>query len=111
MNVVDSSGWLEYFADGPNAAESGFFKFFPPTDAPFIGGFSRNPVLRRSWRFGAVLSEVANKSMAGVCAIEEQHGSGRNGWQEVFSFLPLRSVDAGHAPGWMVRFMSDPNLK
>src|ERR1700676_3751593 len=21
MNVVDSSGWLEYFADGPNAAE------------------------------------------------------------------------------------------
>ena len=20
MNVVDSSGWLEYFADGPNAA-------------------------------------------------------------------------------------------
>ena len=25
MNVVDSSGWLEYFADGPNA---GFFE--PP---------------------------------------------------------------------------------
>ena len=24
MNVVDSSGWLEYFADGPNA------KFFAP---------------------------------------------------------------------------------
>jgi hypothetical protein len=24
MNVVDSSGWLEYFADGPNAA------FFAP---------------------------------------------------------------------------------
>ena len=21
MNVVDSSGWLEYFADGPNASE------------------------------------------------------------------------------------------
>ncbi len=20
MNIVDSSGWLEYFADGPNAA-------------------------------------------------------------------------------------------
>lgn len=25
MNVVDSSGWLEYFADGPNAR-----KFLPP---------------------------------------------------------------------------------
>ena len=25
MNVVDSSGWLEYFADGPNA------DFFAPT--------------------------------------------------------------------------------
>jgi uncharacterized protein with PIN domain len=24
MNLVDSSGWLEYFADGPNAA------FFAP---------------------------------------------------------------------------------
>ena len=24
MNVVDSSGWLEYFADGPNAS------FFAP---------------------------------------------------------------------------------
>jgi predicted nucleic acid-binding protein len=23
MNIVDSSGWLEYFADGPNAAEFG----------------------------------------------------------------------------------------
>ena len=21
MNIVDSSGWLEYFADGPNAAD------------------------------------------------------------------------------------------
>ena len=28
MNVVDSSGWLEYFADGPNA---GFFA--PPIEA------------------------------------------------------------------------------
>ena len=28
MNVVDSSGWLEYFADGPNA---GFFA--PPLQA------------------------------------------------------------------------------
>src|ERR1700730_5840679 len=28
MNVVDSSGWLEYFADGPNAAE-----FAKPTEA------------------------------------------------------------------------------
>lgn len=27
MNVVDSSGWLEYFADGPNAAF-----FAPPID-------------------------------------------------------------------------------
>jgi predicted nucleic acid-binding protein len=31
MNVVDSSGWLEYFADGPNA---GFF-------APAIHDFSK----------------------------------------------------------------------
>lgn len=28
MNVVDSSGWLEYFADGPNAAF-----FAPPIEA------------------------------------------------------------------------------
>jgi predicted nucleic acid-binding protein len=27
MNVVDSSGWLEYFADGPNA------DFFAPATA------------------------------------------------------------------------------
>lgn len=27
MNVVDSSGWLEYFADGPNAG-----KFAPPLE-------------------------------------------------------------------------------
>ena len=29
MNVVDSSGWLEYFADGPNAAF-----FAPPIEDP-----------------------------------------------------------------------------
>lgn len=29
MNVVDSSGWLEYFADGPNAAF-----FAPPIEKP-----------------------------------------------------------------------------
>jgi predicted nucleic acid-binding protein len=28
MNVVDSSAWLEYFADGPNAA-----RFAPPIEA------------------------------------------------------------------------------
>ena len=28
MNVVDSSGWLEYFADGPNASV-----FAPPIEA------------------------------------------------------------------------------
>ena len=31
MNVVDSSGWLEYFADGPNA------DFFAPADV--VGTF------------------------------------------------------------------------
>jgi len=30
MNVVDSSGWLEFFGDGPNA---GFFA--PPIQSPF----------------------------------------------------------------------------
>lgn len=29
MNIVDSSGWLEYYADGPNAA-----LFAPPIEKP-----------------------------------------------------------------------------
>jgi hypothetical protein len=32
MNVVDSSAWLEYFADGPNAA------FFAPAVPPSATG-------------------------------------------------------------------------
>lgn len=45
MNVVDSSGWLEYFADGPNAA------FFAPaieqTDQLVVPALSLYEVFRR----------------------------------------------------------------
>ena len=45
MNVVDSSGWLEYFADGPNAS------FFAPaieaTDALVVPSISVYEVFKR----------------------------------------------------------------
>ncbi len=45
MNVVDSSGWLEYFADGPNAS------FFAPaitqTDALIVPAISLYEVFKR----------------------------------------------------------------
>ncbi|MBI2911973.1 MAG: type II toxin-antitoxin system VapC family toxin, partial [Chloroflexi bacterium] len=45
MNVVDSSGWLEYFADGPNAAF-----FAPPIEQPdelLVPALSLYEVFRR----------------------------------------------------------------
>jgi hypothetical protein len=29
MNIIDSSGWLEYFSDGPNAS-----RYLPPLNDP-----------------------------------------------------------------------------
>jgi len=47
-----------------------------------------------------VLSEVGNELIAGVAAIEEQHRSGGNRGQKSLSFLPLRSMDTDHSPGY-----------
>jgi hypothetical protein len=47
-----------------------------------------------------VLSEVVNELIAGVSAIEEQHRSGGNGGQKCLGFLPLRSMDTDHTPGY-----------
>ena len=47
-----------------------------------------------------VLSEVGNEFIAGVSAIKEQHRSGGNGGQKRLGFLPLRSMDTDHTPGY-----------
>jgi hypothetical protein len=46
-----------------------------------------------------VISEVANELVAWVAAIEEQHRSGRNRWQEILCLLTLRAMDIDHTPG------------
>lgn len=45
MNVVDSSGWLEYFADGPNA--SFFATAIERTDALVVPSISLHEVFQR----------------------------------------------------------------
>lgn len=45
MNVVDSSGWLEYFADAPNAAF--FARAIEDTDALVVPSLSLLEVTRR----------------------------------------------------------------
>ena len=45
MNVVDSSGWLEYFADGPNAAS--FAKPIEATRALLVPTVSLFEVCKR----------------------------------------------------------------
>ena len=45
MNVVDSSGWLEYFADGPNA--SFFAAAIQDTDALIVPSISILEVFKR----------------------------------------------------------------
>lgn len=45
MNVVDSSGWLEYFADGPNA--SAFAKAIEATRSLIVPALSLSEVSKR----------------------------------------------------------------
>ena len=45
MNVVDSSGWLEYFADGPNATE--FAKPIQATNTLVVPSISLFEVFKR----------------------------------------------------------------
>jgi toxin FitB len=45
MNVVDSSGWLEYFADGPNAAA--FAKPIHTTNALIVPSLALFEVFKR----------------------------------------------------------------
>ena len=45
MNVVDSSGWLEYFADGPNA--TGFAKPIQATNTLVVPSISLFEVFKR----------------------------------------------------------------
>jgi len=45
MNVVDSSGWLEYFADGPNATE--FAKPVQATNTLVVPSISLFEVFKR----------------------------------------------------------------
>jgi len=45
MNVVDSSGWLEYFADGPNATE--FAKPIQATNMLVVPSISLFEVFKR----------------------------------------------------------------
>ena len=52
MNVVDSSGWLEYFADGPNAAV--FAKPLQATSTLIIPSISLFEVFKRVMTRNAV---------------------------------------------------------
>ena len=47
-----------------------------------------------------MLSEVGNKFIAGVSAVEEEHRSGGNEGQKRLGLLPLRSMDTDHTSGY-----------
>jgi predicted nucleic acid-binding protein len=73
MNVVDSSGWLEYFADGPNAG------FFAPaiedTDALIVPAISIYEVFKRVLQQrgeGDALQAVATMMQGKVVDLDER---------------------------------------
>jgi hypothetical protein len=47
-----------------------------------------------------VLSQIRNELVARISSIKEQHGPGRDGWQERLSLLALGSMDGDHTPGY-----------
>jgi hypothetical protein len=46
-----------------------------------------------------VLSQIRNELVARISSIKEQHGPGRDGWQERLSLLAFGPMDGDHTPG------------
>ena len=84
MNVVDSSGWLEYFADGPNA---GFFtRAIADTDALVVPTISLLEVFKRVLQQRdktAALQAVAHMRQGKVSPLDGE--------------LALAAAELGHA--------------
>ena len=64
MNIIDSSGWLEFFSDGPNAKH-----YFPPLNDP---SSLIVPVITIYEVFKVVLRESAeNEALQAVAAMQK----------------------------------------
>ncbi|MCU0951046.1 MAG: type II toxin-antitoxin system VapC family toxin [Burkholderiaceae bacterium] len=71
MNVVDSSGWLEFFADGPNADR--FARAIADTDRLIVPSISLLEVYKRVLQqrdVNAALQAVAAMQQAQVVALD-----------------------------------------
>ena len=110
-------------ADQPDHSQLNTHDSFPlpggkPLDV-FVGRGNRNVVLLPTaahkcldgWERGlgraaeqkvalfVVFPQVRNELVARISSIEEQHGPGRDGWQERPSLLALGPMDTDHTPG------------